>query len=1068
VALLAGCTNLDLTLNDYSGRNDAGPQSMDDSGLPVSGAGGGGAGGTGGTEDAGRDAGPVPPEGCQPNPDPEDEVCPEICPELCNGEDDDCDTRIDEGTQGSCVLPNAAASCGADGCQVDSCNTLFADCDLDTLNGCEVDLRSDASHCGLCGTVCTAPNAQTQCLEGLCTVVGCMAGHADCDGSSNTCETPLDTPFDCGSCGTSCSDPDHAEAGCVEGDCGVGRCVGNFGDCNDTPADGCETVLDVQGNCGACGVTCDFAGSSAVCNAGVCQAGSCGSGYGDCDGDDSNGCEPLDSAQHCGACNAPCLPASLDHVQTASCQSNSCEITCKSGYGDCDANPSNGCETSLNDNLNCGGCDVACSFPSGIGDCSTGTCTFDGCTDGWANCKNGTGDGCETHVSSDDANCNGCNIACTNGKTCMGGVCTDAACTLPLAACTGTACTTNLSLVGSCGACGNVCAFDAGVTPHGTLTCPQTSATPGSEAWGCSVSCAAGWSNCDGNYKNGCETDLRTLSNCGACGQGCSIPNAGETCQNLTCQVLSCDADWGNCDANPNTCETALNTINNCGACATSCSFPNASASCGGSPGARSCQFGSCSDAINKNCDNNTVNGCETNTNTSASHCGACGLVCADLAHVNTGTCQTGGCQITACDTGWGDCSALSGCETDLTRTQTCGGCNTDCDATLPHTATTTCGAGQTCQVASCDSGYANCGAGAGCETDIFADAANCGGCSGGAGHTPCQNLPHVDQSSCMAGSCMLDLCDAGYEDCNGVLADGCEWQPAVSGACCTDHTDPDGDGTDNCSDLCPNDPARIAPGDCGCANAPQPAATACDDGACAQNVACNGAATCGYTYDCGLLGHWKLDETSGSSAADSSGAGHTGTLLNVTGTPWIAGAPVNGALHLDGSDDALDVGQVPVSGAITIAAWIRTTTLSGRRSIVQKRDNAQTNRSAYGLEKNEDSGELWFSFNANNTWYVWGSTSTTLITTNTWMHVAATYDASGPPKLYKNGAAVTVSQDFGSGNPARPTNTANTVIGDLANPAAALPYNWSGDLDDVRIYNRVLTAAEIAALAAL
>jgi len=1064
--MFAGCVEL-TQLDVHVPAVDAGSMDTQDSGpLPMGGSGGsGGSGGQGGM-DAGPDAAVAPTDTCRPNPDTEDEVCPEICPETCNGEDDDCDQRIDEGTP-ACVLPNATASCSDDGCQIDDCDAFYADCDADPANGCEASLRSDTSHCGACETACSAEHETMLCLEGSCTVVGCAPGRADCNGSSNTCETPLDTPLDCGNCGMSCSDPAHAEAGCVDGDCGVGRCVGNFGDCNQMAADGCELALDTQGNCGGCGVTCSFTGSGAVCVGGVCQANGCSPGYDDCDADDSNGCESLDTAEHCGACNAPCAAASLDHVQTASCEASDCEITCQPGYGDCDTNPSNGCETSLNDNLNCGGCNLACTFASGIGDCSTGTCTFDGCLDGWANCKNGTSDGCETHISSDPDNCNGCNLDCPADKTeCSGGVCTGIVCTLPLADCTGSdTCNTNLAQVANCGSCGNVCAFDGGVTPHGSLLCSMTSAAP---TWGCGVSCQAGWANCDGNYKNGCEVDLRSLSNCGACGQGCSIPNASETCQNLTCQVLSCATDWGNCDGDPNTCETALDTTSHCGACATSCSFANATATCGGSPGARSCQLGSCSDAIHKNCDNMAATGCETNTNTNASHCGACGLVCADLAHVSTGTCQTGSCQITACDTGWGDCNAQSGCETDITRVQTCGGCNIDCDVTLPHTATQTCGAGQTCQVGSCDSGYANCGAAPGCETDIFADAANCGGCAGGAGHEVCQNLAHVDQSSCMAGDCVLDLCDTGYEDCNGVIADGCEWQPAVNGPCCTDHTDPDGDGTDNCSDQCPNDPARTAPGDCGCANAPLAAGTACNDGLCAQNVACTGTGICGYNYDCGLVGHWKLDETSGTSAADSSGAGHTGMLLNMAGTEWLAAGSVNGALKFDGNDDALDVGQVPVAGAITIAAWVRTTTLSGRRSIVQKRDNGQSNRSAYGLEKNDGNGEIWFSFNIAGTWYAWGSTSTSLLAVNTWTHLAATYDASGPPKIYKNGVVTTVSQDFGSGNPARPTNTAPTVIGDLANPASAPAYNWSGDIDDVRIYDRVLTAAEIQALANL
>ena len=56
-----------------------------------------------------------------------------------------------------------------------------------------------------------------------------------------------------------------------------------------------------------------------------------------------------------------------------------------------------------------------------------------------------------------------------------------------------------------------------------------------------------------------------------------------------------------------------------------------------------------------------------------------------------------------------------------------------------------------------------------------------------------------------------------------------------------------------------------------------------------------------------GLVLHYKFDETTGTTAADSSGSGYTGTLTNMTGSEWTTGK-VGGALSFDGSNDRISV----------------------------------------------------------------------------------------------------------------------------------------------------------------
>ena len=77
-----------------------------------------------------------------------------------------------------------------------------------------------------------------------------------------------------------------------------------------------------------------------------------------------------------------------------------------------------------------------------------------------------------------------------------------------------------------------------------------------------------------------------------------------------------------------------------------------------------------------------------------------------------------------------------------------------------------------------------------------------------------------------------------------------------------------------------------------------------------------------------GLLGWWKLDEATGTTAADSTPASNDGTLTNMVGDEWNAGH-VDGALCFDGTDDYVDIGAV--TGTIkSIAFWIQANSLGG------------------------------------------------------------------------------------------------------------------------------------------
>jgi hypothetical protein len=146
------------------------------------------------------------------------------------------------------------------------CGSRQADCDSDAGNGCETDLTSDARHCGQCGRACSDPDCA--CRDGRLETL-CPSGRADCDGSSsNGCEVDIRTSMDhCGSCGRRCHTDGHdaITAVCTAGTCHI-TCEAELvpeGDCDGNPDNGCETSLQTDQNCGACGVRC-------TCSNGIC------------------------------------------------------------------------------------------------------------------------------------------------------------------------------------------------------------------------------------------------------------------------------------------------------------------------------------------------------------------------------------------------------------------------------------------------------------------------------------------------------------------------------------------------------------------------------------------------------------------------------------------------------------------------------------------------------------------------------------------------------------------------------------------------------------------------------
>lgn len=206
------------------------------------------------------------------------------------------------------------------------------------------------------------------------------------------------------------------------------------------------------------------------------------------------------------------------------------------------------------------------------------------------------------------------------------------------------------------------------------------------------------------------------------------------------------------------------------------------------------------------------------------------------------------------------------------------------------------------------------------------------------------------------------------------------------------------------------------------------------------------------------LLAYWKVDESSGMIAMDFAGS-HNATLIN--GPVWRpASGQIGGALEFDGVDDYVDIGTLDITGGtgLTLALWFKADDFdAGYARFIAKVTETQDHY--WLLSTSDDGTALRFNLKAGGSTSVL-RTSTGQIQTGRWYHVAATYDGSRM-LLYKNGVEIASINKSGS------IDTNPNVLATIGNqPPAAGSWPFDGLIDDVRIYNRALSATEIAAIA--
>jgi hypothetical protein len=200
-----------------------------------------------------------------------------------------------------------------------------------------------------------------------------------------------------------------------------------------------------------------------------------------------------------------------------------------------------------------------------------------------------------------------------------------------------------------------------------------------------------------------------------------------------------------------------------------------------------------------------------------------------------------------------------------------------------------------------------------------------------------------------------------------------------------------------------------------------------------------------------GLVAYWKFDDDPSDGALDSTGRGHTGTCD--AACPTLVTGHTGSAYQFDATNSETLV--VPDSGDfrgnVTIAAWFMANDATAALSMLAKPLGTGTD-DTWQLEV-RDTGAV--SFSGGTVHYVDDGTA---ITRGVWHHAAGTWDGT-TKRLYLDGvevanAAATLSYDTHAVYLGADNNTGTTVL------------YFSGALDELRVYSRALSAAEIAMIA--
>ncbi len=218
-----------------------------------------------------------------------------------------------------------------------------------------------------------------------------------------------------------------------------------------------------------------------------------------------------------------------------------------------------------------------------------------------------------------------------------------------------------------------------------------------------------------------------------------------------------------------------------------------------------------------------------------------------------------------------------------------------------------------------------------------------------------------------------------------------------------------------------------------------------------------------------GPVGHWAFDQSSGTVAPDSSGNGYNGTLFN--GVSWITGK-ISGAISANNTNQYVSMPSINLSStaAVTVAMWVNRTYGTGGANgttLVELSSNYNDNTGTFGFFPDEatDCGtsamEIGVHGNAGYNIKCYAQP-----TSGVWHHIAVVFDMSqttaNEVNLYIDGVLKTaLTQSFANNN----ASTFGNFPLYLFSRAGTTSFS-GGEMDDLQLYARALSATEISQIA--
>ncbi|MFD9795021.1 LamG-like jellyroll fold domain-containing protein [Streptomyces sp. NPDC059070] len=203
-------------------------------------------------------------------------------------------------------------------------------------------------------------------------------------------------------------------------------------------------------------------------------------------------------------------------------------------------------------------------------------------------------------------------------------------------------------------------------------------------------------------------------------------------------------------------------------------------------------------------------------------------------------------------------------------------------------------------------------------------------------------------------------------------------------------------------------------------------------------------------------IGRWKLNETSGTNAADSSGGNNKVTF----GSGVTRSTEQGGSAVFDGTANAYGQGAGPAvntNGGFTVSTWVKLADTTANHTFVSQDGKADHGfqlyySTAYGWSFNRTSGDQ-----ANPT-LARATSGTAAVTANTWTHLTGVYDAAaGEIRLYVNGALKATTPYSGSWEATGPLQIGRRMSGGTQGEF------HKGSLADVQVYGEALTASQVS-----